>query len=247
MERENQTVAAVITRDQEAWVASSVFDLIEGILDRFPNQARLLLRRRIILSKEPTISERALIQVCAKRFEVCAALPDLHAFQVHQVEALLKTPEPAAYDRPIRSWLFDAEWNLLQKASNAQGTLKTRHAEINLLLPLRKEGRKIPRNSILVTSLKPCAMCSALIWEMAEDLHSLRVIYLENDPGPWGQNTILTEGSPTRTRFFQKSSPEFNLKLQFSAHELPRELLLALLASDREIHELGQKCGITNT
>ena len=237
---------AGIIRGTEAWIASTVFELIEGIFDQFPNQARLLLRKRIFITHEPSLFERALIQVCAKRFEVVQALPDLSGLKVHVVQS---PPLNATLDLEgleIHTWLLDSDFKKIAHAKNTHFRIKTRHAELNLLLALKQAGRNIPKHSILVSTLKPCAMCSALIWEMAEDLNSLQVIYLKNDPGPWGQNTILTEGSPARSRFLDKKSEEFNLKIQYSTDELPREFFLSLLTRNREIHEFTQKLGITH-
>jgi hypothetical protein len=233
----------MIIRHKEVWVAPTLLDLIEGIYDQFPIQSRLLLRRRIILSSEPSIFERALIQVCAKRFETVTHLPDLSNLQVHEVKS---PPLDHAQGLGIYAWLLDSRFTKIAEAKNTHSQIKTRHAEMNLLLKMRQEGKLIPKDTILISTLKPCAMCAALIWEMAEDLKRLQIIYLENDPGPWGQNTILTEGSPARTRYLEKNSEEFKLKIQFSAHELPRKLLLSLMTSNREIHEFTQKLGITN-
>ncbi len=230
----------------EAWVAPTLMDLIEGIYDQFPSQARLLLRKRILLNQAPSLFDRALIQVCAKRFEVVETFPHTDEMIVHPVQSPPRDESDPVRGLPIQAWLLDSNLKPIARAKNTHAKIKTRHAELNLLWEMRTKGKKIPAHSVLLSSLKPCAMCSALIWEMAEDLESLKVVYLENDPGPWGQNTILTEGSPARTRFLEKNSPKSKLKVQFSAHELSREFFLSLLASDREIHEFAQKLGITD-
>ena len=67
-----------------------------------------------------------------------------------------------------------------------------RHAEVNLLLAMAARGiHRIPRGTVLYTSLKPCRMCASLILAMQEAPTSLRVIALEDDPGPHGRHNIL--------------------------------------------------------
>lgn len=100
-------------------------------------------------------------------------------------------------NRPIVALLLGqtaghTELSLLAAAQNENAKNRTLHAEVNLIQNwYRNTGRAIPEGSVILTSLKPCRMCAGLIWQTAQNRRQLKVIYLENDPGPNAQNTAL--------------------------------------------------------
>lgn len=134
------------------------------------------------------------------------------------LEALRARPEEMrarwASDRPVSAILLDESRKLLSFAWNTHAAIRTRHAEWNLCENLFREGRKIPAGSRLYVSLKPCRMCAARIWELAEDPTRLSVHYLENDPGPFAQETLLDTASLTRRRYFGARHHHFELGVQ---------------------------------
>ena len=105
-------------------------------------------------------------------------------------------PELSRSDRMVGALLLGPQNETLAYAWNTNGSNRTQHAELNLLRTyLKNGGIKIPANSTLVVSLKPCAMCAAQILAFAESISTLKIIYLENDPGPKAQNSVLQKDS----------------------------------------------------
>ncbi len=117
-------------------------------------------------------------------------------------------------DRPVSAILLDARGTLLAFAWNTHGTIRTRHAEWNLCEGLVRESERIPVGARLVVSLKPCRMCAARIWERAEDPARISVRYLENDPGPYAQDTFLDTASLARRRYLGPNHPHFRVAVQ---------------------------------
>lgn len=225
------------------YVSDSVQSLIEGIYAERPANARRILRSRIYVAHEPTLAEKELIRVAAKRWTITELAPIPESIRVsappldpppelprglgygsqlasltqaHEIlDFLLAQTNHAAHrfasDRPVAALLLDSDQRLLAAELNTNARVKTRHAEMNLLL---RYGR-LPKNATLIVTLKPCAMCAAKIWEAAEDLKSLRVYYLEDDPGKFGRNTILTKDSPARLRFLGREHPLYAESIQF--------------------------------
>lgn len=104
-------------------------------------------------------------------------------------------------DRPIAAILVSAEGSLLGAAVNSNASNKTQHAEVNLVRQFwHNFRRKIPSNSTLYTTRKPCRMCAGMIWQCCEDVHKIKVIYREFDPGPNARATILNSKSPDRIK-----------------------------------------------
>jgi tRNA(Arg) A34 adenosine deaminase TadA len=120
-------------------------------------------------------------------------------------------------NRPVSAILVDADSKVLAWAWNTNSVIRTRHAEWNLCSALESgafgETQKLPAGSTLYVSLKPCRMCAARIWESAEDPRRLRVVYLENDPGPLAQGTLLEAGSSAQRRFFGEDSSEASFSI----------------------------------
>lgn len=95
-------------------------------------------------------------------------------------------------DRKIAAILVSAKGEILSAAINTNARNRTQHAEINLIESLwKKAGKRLPRGSRLYTTLKPCKMCAGMIWDCAEDVRDLQVIYGEDDPGTNARCTAL--------------------------------------------------------
>jgi tRNA(Arg) A34 adenosine deaminase TadA len=114
-------------------------------------------------------------------------------------------------DRAVSAILVDREGAVISIAWNTNAAIRTRHAEWNLCESLGSAtpDGKIPAGATLYVSLKPCRMCAARIWESAVDPASLSVIYLENDPGPLAQGTMLEARSSARVRYLGPEHPLF--------------------------------------
>ncbi len=97
------------------------------------------------------------------------------------VVALLLSPVPGTPDFELRS-----------AACNQNSKNRTLHAEVNLIQNwFRTTQKPLPIDSVILTSLKPCRMCAALIWQSSMNRRALRVYYAENDPGKNAQKTAL--------------------------------------------------------
>jgi pyrimidine deaminase RibD-like protein len=93
--------------------------------------------------------------------------------------------------RRVACLLLDREGEILGANVNTNAGSQLRHAEVNLLLSLAERGMSsIPTGATLFTSLKPCRMCAAAIIPHVES-RSLRIIALNDDPGPHGRHQML--------------------------------------------------------
>ena len=93
--------------------------------------------------------------------------------------------------RSVACILVDHSGQLLGANVNTNAGSQLRHAEVNLLLSLAERGMPcIPNGATLVTSLKPCRMCAAAIVPHVQS-SSLRIIALNDDPGPHGRHQML--------------------------------------------------------
>jgi tRNA(Arg) A34 adenosine deaminase TadA len=87
--------------------------------------------------------------------------------------------------------LLDREGEILGANVNTNAGSQLRHAEVNLLLSLAERGMSsIPAGATLFISLKPCRMCAAAIIPHVES-RALRIIALNDDPGPHGRHQML--------------------------------------------------------
>ncbi|MEO7164041.1 MAG: Bd3614 family nucleic acid deaminase [Bdellovibrionia bacterium] len=103
--------------------------------------------------------------------------------------------------RPIAALLVSETHQVLAWGTNSNSKNKTLHAEINLVQSFQsKMGGKLPRGSRIYTTLKPCKMCAGMIWTAAEDIRSITVYFLEDDPGPFAKLTVLNPGTHERLR-----------------------------------------------
>jgi len=93
--------------------------------------------------------------------------------------------------RSVACILLDPSGQILGANVNTNAGSQLRHAEVNLLLSLAKRGMTcIPDVATLFTSLKPCRMCAAALVPHVES-RSLRIIALNDDPGPHGRHQML--------------------------------------------------------
>ena len=99
-------------------------------------------------------------------------------------------------DRAVGAALFGKDNQLLGASWNTNAGNKVLHAELNLIRTFQTKNKtQIPDHSEIWVSLKPCAMCAALIYSGAKNPETIRIVYLEDDPGPFSKNSVLCEGS----------------------------------------------------
>ena len=98
----------------------------------------------------------------------------------------------ALSDRKIAGILVDEDYNILAYGLNSSAKNRARHAEIDLIYRFySKNKKKLPRNTKLFITLKPCIMCSSMISECAEDIENIKVYYFEKDNGTFSKKTAL--------------------------------------------------------
>ena len=98
--------------------------------------------------------------------------------------------------RAVGAVLLNADHELISLAWNTNAINKTHHAEFNLVRAYReKYFDLIPDHSTLWVSLKPCAMCAGQLFLNMARPETLKIIYLEDDPGPLSKNSIFCENS----------------------------------------------------
>ena len=97
---------------------------------------------------------------------------------------------------PVGAILVDQDHHLIAHAWSESEHNKTAHAELNLVQDLHERlGKTIKPGSTLYISLRPCAMCSAQILALCEDLSQVKIRFLNEDPGPASKNSVLYRGS----------------------------------------------------
>lgn len=122
-----------------------------------------------------------------------------------------------ASDRAIAAALVDESGAVLSYGVNTNARNRTLHAEVNLLQGFyARTGKPVPARASLYSSMKPCRMCAAMLWQMCEDVASIKVVYAEFDPGPNAKETILDAGSFDRKQACSDSCPEL-IALQLEA------------------------------
>lgn len=206
---------------------SAVLDLIQWVCATHSSQSRKWLRQKIWLAPdtELTAAEQMAVRVFAKRtaisehrevppawIEIQGAphQPDLNhtislplrfASDTAVAEFLsqqLNRIPPSPGDRRILAMAVDSEQRPLAIARARNGQRRDAHAEWVLLQTLSPE--LLARTSRIWTTLKPCRFCAALLYPAA--LRGTEILYLEDDPGPWGRSTCLDAQSPDRRRFY---------------------------------------------
>lgn len=125
-----------------------------------------------------------------------AATPALPAGPAAE-HAVDEVPLPKR-DRAVAAVVLDGHGTTIGAARNVNGRNRMLHAEMSAVLA----GLVRPGCTVVV-SLKPCRMCAALLDEVAG--RSLRVIYLDDDPGRLAQGTVL-DGGGRLTRWASPSA-----------------------------------------
>lgn len=232
------SVAWLEHNGQISWATESQFlapetavsRLVQGIYERYPEQARALVRNRIYLSGGKTPFCDGVIRVAAKRCtenqpvpeplvgeELPSILPErladfsaptlslAEAFALcNQLEAEIPHEESERYkaDRPVAALVLDGNGRLLGQGINSGARNRTRHAEQEAIRDAwAKTGQRLPAGATLISTLKPCRMCASLAWWFCDNPAQLTVIYRDFDPGPHGRATILDVGTADRLRW----------------------------------------------
>lgn len=108
------------------------------------------------------------------------------------INSIARGPVLHDYNRAISALLTDQNGNILEAATNQNFKNKTLHAELLLIQNyFRRTGKKLPKNTCLYVSLKPCVMCASAIIAYSEAPESLKVYYLNDDPGTKAKNSEL--------------------------------------------------------
>lgn len=233
-----QSVAWLEHNGQVYWAAgpvglapeTAVSRLVQGIYERYPQQARAMVRNRIFLTDEKTPFCDGVIRVAAKRCtesqplvelgldeELPSLLPEradnpkplvlslTDAFALcNQLEAAIPRQESERYkaDRPVAALVLDRDGRLLGQGMNSGSQNRTRHAELEAIRNAwARTGQKLPAGATLISTLKPCRMCAGLAWWFCDDPAQLTVIYRDFDPGPHGRATVLDVGTADRLRW----------------------------------------------
>jgi len=230
---------------------SSVVQLIQGIYETQPEQARAILRNRVFTTAVPTEMCLGMVSVAAKRLTSqvlpidhklnlsfqWTEIPSLHSPIVQRPPVLEKQVDFSSNrdfmqlaqalvadvprsqklyqsDRPIAALLVSEKNKILSWGINSNSKNKTLHAEVKMIQSFYQATKApLPSHSRIYTTLKPCKMCSGMIWNTAQDLHSLKVYFGETDPGPKGKQTVLTLGTPERRRASRNES-ELHLAIE---------------------------------
>lgn len=183
---------------------SSITQLVQGIWQAEPGQARAILRKRIFTTGELSPMDRGMVKTAAQRVSVVERLevrpewqrvsfanvftpvelsPELvalHPLDLARALAGLARRVGDLYlrDRPVGCVLEAASGERLAWAHNTNRDNRTLHAEVNLLQTLRAP---VPPGARLITTLEPCRMCQGMIVSCAP---GLRVRYAERDRVP---------------------------------------------------------------
>jgi hypothetical protein len=213
---EGQTWVAKQTTPQAYCPHTALTHLIQGIYEKEPKRARSILRNRIRMNYAPTALCRGMLKVAAKRYElvpedappegelVGAPLAQLLCSPSAQLQSLAQAPEllnsllpprgptRALSARAVSAILLSSDLKVLAAARNSNAKERTRHAELELVQGyFAQHHSPIPAGALLIVSLKPCRMCAAAIARAAEDIRTLKVLYLQDDPGPFARATEL--------------------------------------------------------
>jgi tRNA(Arg) A34 adenosine deaminase TadA len=125
------------------------------------------------------------------------------------------------FHRPISAIIVNNKNQILSYGIHSGSQNKTLHAEVNALQKLFKHTQQgIPSGAKMYVSHKPCKMCAAMIWRMAEDLLHFKIYFRDLEQGGFSKTTILDENSAERVNY---SLPDLHkLKIQCQFSELAR-------------------------
>lgn len=97
---------------------------------------------------------------------------------------------PATSDRAVGAVLTDGEGRPLMVSTNRHARNRTLHAELCLVVAWHLTHQApLPAGARLHVTLQPCAMCAALLVDVAEG--PIEVIYDTPDPGRFARSTAL--------------------------------------------------------
>ena len=227
---------------------TAVSRLVQGIYERYPQQARAMVRNRIYLAGEKTPFCDGVVRVAAKRItdktleregllgeELPSLLPErmwefspptlslTDAFALcNQLEAEMPKSESERYraDRPVAALVLDRDGRLLGQGMNSGSQNRTRHAELEAIRDAwAKTGQRLPVGATLISTLKPCRMCAGLAWWFSDDPAQLTVLYRDFDPGTNGRATVLDTGTADRVRW--ATAEQLTLEIQTMGFATP--------------------------
>lgn len=191
---------------------TSLTQLIQGIWETKPEQARAILRKRIHTTEELTPLAWGMVKTAAQRVSQVSALAigaDWHPVSfTSRYEAPPLTRDQAQLapmalardlaqlvhredvlhrsDRSVACVLAGRSGEILAWANNTNRDNRTLHAEVNLLQSWWEHARSpIPADATLYTTLEPCRMCLGMIHQVAPDLPVLHDRSDAVPPVPW--------------------------------------------------------------
>ena len=199
--------------------------LLESIWQQHPDHARSITRNRIfhveplsplcqgmikVVGKRSTqlegvvadklwidsIADRQIISHSSSPFfaEPPLVLPE---HPVTTQEAMGIAQEIARHSKlGIAAVLLDLDGRIISWGWNDHFNNRVMHAEIMLIKNyLHLHHQRIPSGATLITTLQPCAMCAGYLHAYSEKFLDLTIIFLEEDTGPFAQNSILIRDS----------------------------------------------------
>lgn len=198
--------------------------LCEGLAAKFPAQAKAVLRNRIFTNYEPTPFCEGVVKVAAKRLSVLSELEFQAQLSTNgSIERIEPISTPPAAERnnsrpslqssdeiktllhqlrgdssglKVGAALLSPDQKVLSCASNQTETNPLWHAEyLSIKRYIEMSKAKVAKGSHLYVSLQPCAMCAGYLHHVSENFSQTHIHYLEKDPGPKAQNSVLAEGS----------------------------------------------------
>jgi tRNA(Arg) A34 adenosine deaminase TadA len=163
----------------------------------------------------------------------------------------------------IGAILVHSDGTIAGWSTNSNRRNKSQHAEVNLIQSYfaRNKVDRLPNGAHIYSTLKPCAMCAAMIVSCAGQ--SYRVIYGQNDSGDFAANTALDQAKTSeligtaisgqlhliKTNFTQKGKKKGEPNAQVAGPRQPKERIGvdAALAGGYQRHKkvYGNDGGIT--
>ena len=191
--------------------------LLDLVYSRSPEKSRHWLRKHITLNYTPTTLCLQMIRIHAKRwrYEPETQFENIkhisvytnHAYQKHDDGLLLSETQKivqrlnllkAKGTLPISALLFDQNGHCILESWNTNEHFKHHHAEFNLLKSALHLGLLHKGSYTVVSSLKPCKACAAALEACFKNNGTIKVYYLEDDPGPHARL------SPDQTKWIHK-------------------------------------------
>jgi len=209
-----------------------VSTLIESIWKTLPQFARAITRNRIFYDRSLEPICQGMIKVAAKRSSLLTHVEfqALINSEMKTKTLVRHFKQDSFYDCPIKkpiafndiehamnfalelaevsnssvgAILLDENYNLISWGWNEHFKNRVLHAEIMVVKNFIKQFQNsIPQKFTLITTLQPCAMCAGYLHAHSESFCSLKIVYLNEDLGPFAQNSILISG----TDLYKKSN-----------------------------------------